>query len=65
MVLSQAREIIATYGGATALAVAATTVLTGGDRGGAHRRRLAGRPLRCAARDVRGARAGAGAAGCC
>jgi OFA family oxalate/formate antiporter-like MFS transporter len=29
MVLSQAREIIATYGGATALAVAATTVLTG------------------------------------
>ena len=31
-----------------------------GDRGGAHRRRLAGRPLRRAARDVRGARAGAG-----
>ena len=29
MVLSQAREIVATYGGATALAVAATTVLTG------------------------------------
>jgi OFA family oxalate/formate antiporter-like MFS transporter len=29
MVLSQAREIIATYGGATALAVAATTVITG------------------------------------
>jgi OFA family oxalate/formate antiporter-like MFS transporter len=29
MVLSQAREMIATYGGATALAVAATTVLTG------------------------------------
>jgi MFS family permease len=29
MVLSQAREIIATYGGATALAVAATTALTG------------------------------------
>jgi len=28
MVLSQAREIVATYGGATALAVAATTVLT-------------------------------------
>jgi len=28
MVLSQAREIIGTYGGATALAVAATTVLT-------------------------------------
>ena len=29
MVLSQAREIVATYGGVTALAVAATTVLTG------------------------------------
>jgi OFA family oxalate/formate antiporter-like MFS transporter len=29
MVLSQAREIVATYGGATTLAVAATTVLTG------------------------------------
>jgi len=29
MVLSQAREMIATYGGATTLAVAATTVLTG------------------------------------
>lgn len=29
MVLSQAREIVATYGGATALAVAATTVFTG------------------------------------
>ncbi len=29
MVLSQAREIVATYGGATALAVAATTILTG------------------------------------
>jgi OFA family oxalate/formate antiporter-like MFS transporter len=29
MVLSQAREIVATYGGATALAVAATTVITG------------------------------------
>ncbi len=29
MVLSQAREIVAAYGGATALAVAATTVLTG------------------------------------
>lgn len=29
MVLSQAREIVATYGGATALAVAATTGLTG------------------------------------
>ena len=29
MVLSQAREIVATYGGATALAVAATTFLTG------------------------------------
>jgi MFS transporter, OFA family, oxalate/formate antiporter len=29
MVLSQAREIVATYGGATALAVAATTVLSG------------------------------------
>ncbi len=29
MVLSQAREMIATYGGATALAVAVTTVLTG------------------------------------
>lgn len=29
MVLSQAREIVATYGGAAALAVAATTVITG------------------------------------
>ncbi len=34
------------------------------DRAGAHQRRLAGRPLRGARRDVRGARAGACAAGC-
>ena len=64
MVLSQAREIVATYGGAAALAVAATTGITGAIALRAHQRRLAGRPLRGAARDVRGARAGAGAAGC-
>ena len=65
MVLSQAREIVGTYGGTAALAVGATTGITGAIAVGAHRRRLAGRPLRRAARDVRGARAGARAAACC